>query len=200
MGNHDYTCTQRTRRRRDRLKTQRLVAEKAARAARRIELDALRATKGLPPAKTVAQRSAEHRARRALVRTEQWYSAGFATRAEAKAFLNDHDPTATNKDVEALLDRTQDACHRWKLHFNKFVLTYGVPAARTARAIVDQILDERYQGDLDKLEQAMKEAEGSTDIELAAEAHPTENYQRRQTVFDLSQHRLGDGQLLSLIR
>src|SRR5208283_2147272 len=137
VGRYDYTSTLRSRRRRARLRAQREAAAKAAKLSRRAELDAKRAARGLPPSKTSTERARETRARQAEWGTRKWYSSGFSSRTEAKAFLLGLHPTAQEKDIEAALDRLQSSCLNWQLNFNKFVLMYGVERARLQRAILE---------------------------------------------------------------
>jgi hypothetical protein len=197
MGGYDYTCTLRTRRRRARLKAERLAAAKVAKIARRVELDARRVAQGLPPAKTSTERARQCRAKKAQVKTEQWYSSGFLSRAEAKAFLVGLHPTAQERDIEAVLDRLQADCHRWQLHFNKFVLTHGIEQARLQRAIFEQVMETKFGDDCECITAAIQVAEKQGTLVIDASLHPRQQYQIRLLWLDQSQVKWREGNLLN---
>jgi hypothetical protein len=195
--NYDYTSTERSRRRRARLKAERLQAEKAARAARWAERNAIRAAKGLPRLKTAAESMTDTRARRKAVemavRLDSWYSLPFADYFEAKTYLTGLKPDMPEQVIENTLETTRQEAPRRQLHWNRFVVTNGIKAARLKRAIVWQIIEVLYQQDMTHLEAAMKQAEARSDIAIEEGSHPTAQFQERQRVYDMSQIMLREG-------
>jgi hypothetical protein len=187
-----------TRRWRERQKAKREAAEKVAKIARRAELDAKRAAKGLPPIKSSTERAAECRARQAAaetkVRTESWWSAPALTRLEAEAFLKERHPEETEERIDQLISFSDELCRKHSLIMNKFCLTHGIEAMRIQRAILWQIwnrLDADH--DVDRLPEAMRQAEGQEEIQIDKTAHPHAQRQETQTALDFSLSLLGDG-------
>jgi hypothetical protein len=197
VGGYDYTSTERSRRRRARLKVEAITAEKAARATRWAERNARRAAKGLPPLKTAAEAMAGTRARRkaaeTAVRLDSWYSPPFADYFEAKAYLTGVKPDMPVGAIENVLEATRREVPRWALSWNRFVVTNGIAQARLRRAILWQILDVLYQQDMTHLKPAMTQAETRTDIAFEEGSHPTVKFQERQRLYDLSQIMLREG-------
>lgn len=190
MGGYDYTRTARTRRRRARLKAERLGAEKARKIVHRAELDRRRIAKGLPPVKNSTERARETRARQAaareVIRAQSWYSPPFTNYLEAKQYLTAARPGDAAAAIEALLDSVREDCERYELHFNKFTVTRGVEAARIKRAMLHQVLETRFGGDCTHLGAAMKEADQQNNIQQGDD-HPTGQYQERQRLLDMAQ-------------
>lgn len=192
----------RVKRLRERRREAKRLAKEAAKIAHRQELDAARARKGLPPARTPAQRVADSRARKAAakesVRTESWFSEGFADRREACAYIAGLNPTESPQRVEQAIYLLEGKTRRWQLHLNKFVCKYGAEAARIRRAIVWQCWERLSgtEGDFAKLHQAMQDAERQEHIQIDSEAHPTQQRQELMAVFDFSQVMLDNGSAL----
>jgi hypothetical protein len=199
--NYDHTITARSRRFRARVRAEQEVARKAARIARRVELDRKRAAAGLPPAKTSTERARECRERQAAIeqaiRTQSWYSPPFRDWHEAKAYLMSVRPDVPEQAIEDTLEVTRRDAHRWELSWNRYLVTKGVEAARTARAVLFQILETKFEGDLTHIEAAMKEAETRTDIKPDGDAHSAERYRDRQMALDMSQIMLREGGILN---
>ena len=183
---------------RARKRTEREQTEKARKIARRAELDAVRVARGLPPARTPSQRVADSRARRAAakeaIRTESWFSSEFTDRQEAFRYLASLNPTETALRIEQALTVLEEQCRRLQLNLNRYVLTYGAEAARTARAVLWQAwhrLDSEH--DLAKLEQAVQDAARQEHIQVDRDAHLTVQRQELQTALDFSQTLLENG-------
>jgi hypothetical protein len=193
----------RVQRWRERRKAKRLEAEKAAKIARRADLDAARVARGLAPAKTSTQRATESRARQAealeIVRTESWHSPSFRDWHDAKAYLTGLKPEVPEKVIENVLESTRREVPRWALNWNRFVVTNGIAQARLRRAILWQILDVLYQQDITYLREAMEQAETRTDIAFEEGSHPTVKFQERQRVYDMSQIMLREGGSLNSV-
>jgi len=192
------STARRVQRWRERRKAKRLEAERLAKIARRADLDAARVARGLAPAKTSTDRAAESRERQAaakeVVRTESWYSAPALIRAEAFEFLKANHPEETEPRIDQLISLLEEQGRKHTIILNRFVLTYGVEYARVKRAILWQHwhrLD--AEGDLDKLPQAMKAAEGQEEIQIDKTAHPHAQRQELQIALDFSLSLLGDG-------
>jgi hypothetical protein len=202
VGGYDYTSTLRTRRRRARLKAERLEAVRAAKMARRIELDRKRAAMGLPPAKTSTERARECRERQAageqIIRTQSWYSPSFRDWREAKAYLTGLKPGVPEQAIENVLEVTHREAQKWQLFWNRFVTTNGTQAARVKRAILWQILDVRFGGDMTHIKAAMKQAQTRLDITTTEGAHPTQVYQEKGLALDMSQIMLREGGILNV--
>jgi hypothetical protein len=173
-------------------------AERLAKIAHRAELDAKRTAKGLPPIKTSTQRAQESRARVAAaklaVAESKWYSALPLSKEEARQILKEGYPSETDVRINQAVQFLEDSARRWSLRFNKFLVRHGVTAARTARAILWQCW-RRLDFDLamDKLPQAMRDAESQTEIEVDPEVHPSKQFEERRQTMDFSQAMLGDG-------
>lgn len=197
MSGHDYTSTQRSQRRRAKLRAERQAAKRAAKLARRAELDARRAARGLPPAMTSTERARLCWEREAQIKTEQWYSAPALSRAEAEQFLKSAHPEETADRVDRLLRVLEDGCRRYELWLNKFVLTYGVEQARLQRAIFEQVMESNFGGDCDRISDAIRIAEKQEMIEIDASLHPSQQYQMRLLWLDQSQVKWGSGNLLN---
>jgi hypothetical protein len=122
------SSTPRVYRWRDRQKAKREEAAREARIARRAELAARRAAKGLPPAKTVAQRCADYRARKKAEVAEQLASlkrwdAPQLSRPESVAIA---EPLYANwGDAYQHLLKVEQACARTGLNVNFFTLQTG---------------------------------------------------------------------------
>ena len=196
-GNHDYTITERSRRFRAKKRAERKAAERAAKLARRAELDAKRAAKGLPSVMTSTERARLCRERKVLIKTEQWYSGPALSRAEAEQFLKDAHPEETTGRVDQVLRILEDGCRRYDLNLNKFVLTQGFELARLQRAIFEQVMESRFDGDCDCIPAANRIAEKLETLEIDASLHPSQQYQMRLLWLDQSQVKWGSGSLLN---
>ena len=199
--NYDHTITARSRRFRARVRAEQEVARKAARIARRVELDRKRAATGLPPAKTSTERARECRERQAaveqVIRTQSWYSPPFRDWHEAKAYLMSVRPDVPEQAIEDTLEVTRRDAQKWKLFWNRFVVTHDIAQARIARAILWQILDVRFGGDMTHIKAAMKQAETRLDITTTEGGHPTQVYQEKALALDMSQIMLREGGILN---
>ncbi len=195
----------RVKRLRGRRREAKRLAEEAAKRAHRRALDAARALKGLPPARTPAQRVADSRARKAAAkesaRTESWFSSGFANRREACLYLATLNPTETPQRVDQAIELLESKTRRWQLHLNKFVCKYGAEAARIKRAIVWQCWHQLDPDlDLAKLPQATRDAEHQEYIQIDVQAHPTQQQRELMTAFNLSQVMLDSGSALRRLK
>ena len=195
----------RVKRLRERRREAKRLAKEAAKIAHRQELDAARARKGLPPARTPSQRVADARARKRAaaeaIRTESWFSPGFTDRREACAYIAGLNPTETPQRVGQAIELLESKTRRWQLHLNKFVCKYGAEAARIKRAIVWQCWHQLDPDlDLAQLPQAMRDAEHQQHIQIDVQAHPTQQQRELMTVFELSQVMLENGSALRRIK
>ncbi len=195
----------RVKRLRERRREAKRLAKEAAKIAHRHALDAVRARKGLPPARTPAQRVADSRARKAAAkesaRTESWFSAGFTDRREACAYIAGLNPTETPLRLDQAIELLEGKTRRWQLHLNKFVCKYGAEAARIKRAIIWQCWHQLAPDlDLANLPQATRDAEHQEHIQIDVQAHPTQQQRELMTVFDLSQVMLDNGSALRRLK
>ncbi len=197
------STARRVQRWRERQKAKREEAARLAKEARRQDLAARRAAKGLPPIKSSTQRAQESRARQqtavAVIRTESWHSPGFQDWKDALAYLQTCYPNQTEQAVSQAFDILRDKARRYRLHLNRYVLKNGAEKARLRRAILWQILDVLYQGDLAHMKAAMEQAEHRTDIATTEGAHPTQLFQERALLLDTSQIMLTEGGNLNFV-
>lgn len=188
---------------RERQRAKKKEAARLAKIAHRAELDRIRAEKGLPPILSSTERARQSRERKAaaerVVQQSSWYSPAFADYREAKAYLTGAKPEMPEQAIENVLEETRREAAKWQLRWNRFVVTRGIQQARLRRAILWQILDALYQGDMTHLKEAMKRAEDRTDIAFEEGSHPTTQFQERQRVYDTSQTMLREGSSLNLI-
>jgi len=184
-----------------RLRAKKEAESLAAREAHRQDLARLREAKGLPPVKTSTQRAAETRHRQAeakrVIKDDSWFSAPFKDYFEAKAFLVGVRPDLPSATIESILETTRNEVRRWDLHWNRYVVTHSVMAARVRRAIVWQFLHFKFDDDVDHLKEAMRLAEvrisQGKGLALEETGHPAFHEQNRY--LDLSQVMLGTGRL-----
>jgi hypothetical protein len=157
--------TQRVRRFRARQRAKRLADRKAAQIARRIELDAIRISRGLKPAKTSTERAAESRARRAAIResllTLKWYLPAIDSKT-VERILEERQPRLHNTQYLRQRDNLERECRRYELNLNQFVAENGIQRARERRAIFHQCYLKR-QDSLTMFE-LVQESESVTEI------------------------------------
>ncbi len=192
--NRDYTITERSRRFRAKKRAEREAAKRAAKLARRAELDARRAARGLPPAMSSTERARLCRERKAQIKTEQWYSAPALTREEAEQFLKSAHPEETTDRVDQVIRVLKDGCRRYDFRLNKYVLTHGFEQARLQRAIFEQVMESRLGGDCDRILAAIRIAEKQKTLEIDAKGrgtlrHSSEGCGTVQTTNNVAIHR-----------
>jgi hypothetical protein len=186
---------------RARLRAKREAEALAAREAHKAELAARRAARGLPPKLTSTERARRCRERQAAdreaVRLSQWFSAPFKDYFEAKAYLVGEKPDLPPATIESILETTRNEVRRWDLHWNRYVVTHSVMAARLRRAIVWQFLHFKFDDDIDHLREAMRlsEARISQGKGLALEETDHAAFHEQNRYLDLSQVMLGTGLL-----
>jgi len=121
---------------RARKRAEREAARKAARAARRIELDAIRASKGLPPAMTPAQKVAAWRKRRAALKEMirlSWFGPPLDPAELAARIAAEH-----NGDFSYARERVEQfkyACRVAGFNLNEFVVKNYTLAAMLQRVL-----------------------------------------------------------------
>jgi hypothetical protein len=200
--NYDHTITARSRCFRPRIRAEQEVARKAARTHHRAELDQKRATMGLPPAKTSTERARQCRGRQAaaeLVKcTDSWYSSPFANWQDGRSYLMSVRSDTPVRAIESVLETTRREAQKWQLCWNRFVITNGSHAARVKRAILWQILDVCFGGDMTHIEAAMEQAATRLCITITESAHPTQVYQEKALALDMSQIMLREGGILNV--
>jgi hypothetical protein len=186
---------------RARLRAKRELEVKLAKETHKAELAARRAAAGLPPKLTSTERARRCRERQAqaaeAVRLTQWFSPPFKDDREASAYLVGEKPDLPPATIESILETTRNEVRRWDLHWNRYVVTHSVMAARIRRAIVWQFLHFKFDDDLEHLKEAMARAEiriaHGKGLALEETGHPAFHEQNRY--LDLSQVMLGTGRL-----
>jgi hypothetical protein len=162
---------------RARLRAKRELEVKLAKETHKAELAARRAAAGLPPKLTSTERARRYR--------------------EASAYLVGEKPDLPPATIESILETTRNEVRRWDLHWNRYVVTHSVMAARIRRAIVWQFLHFKFDDDLEHLKEAMARAEiriaHGKGLALEETGHPAFHEQNRY--LDLSQVMLGTGRL-----
>ena len=106
-------------------------------------------------------------------------------------------PDVPEQAIEDTLEVTRRDAQKWKLFWNRFVVTHDIAQARIARAILWQILDVRFGGDMTHIKAAMKQAETRLDITTTEGGHPTQVYQEKALALDMSQIMLREGGILN---
>jgi hypothetical protein len=116
--------------------------------------------------------------------------------SEVAGFLKALHPNEGEDRINQAVQFLLDGCRRWDLRLNKLLCRNGVTATRLARAIFEQMMETKFQGDCNHILAAITLAEQQTELVIDPNAHPTLQRQERDFWLDTSQVKWGQGSLL----